>query len=189
MPLTIEVPEREMYGAIDPKTGRKTFTHTKAVTLTLEHSLVSISRWEAKWHKPYIGTEKTTEETLDYIRCMTISQNVDPEVYKALTDENLNQISEYIEDPHTATTIRKDPNSPKSREIITAEILYYWMVTYNIPIDICQKWHLKRLITLIEVFSIKNAPPKKMSASETTEALARRNALNDARRKKYNSKG
>lgn len=188
MPLQIEVPAQEMYGAVDPKTGRKMFTTSKATTLVLEHSLVSLAKWEAKWHVPYMGTEKTTEQTIDYIRCMTISQNVDPNVYKALTSENFDQIAAYIKDPHTATTVYRDPNTPKSREKVTAELIYYWMISYNIPIEF-QKWHLNRLIKLIEVFNVKNAPPKKMSASETTASLMRRNALNDARRKKYNSNG
>ena len=189
MPLTIEVPAGEVYGAIDPETGKKMFVRTKATSIVLEHSLISLARWEEKWHKPYIGTEKTDEETLDYIRCMTISQNVEPNVYKVLTNENINDIVKYIEDPHTATTVRENPNAPKSREIITAELIYYWMISYNIPIDICQKWHLNRLIMLIKVFSAKNAAPKKMSASERTAELMRRNALNEARRKKYNSRG
>lgn len=189
MPLTIEVPAHEMYGEIDPKTGRKMFTQTKATKITLEHSLISVAKWEEKWHKPYLNTEKTDEETIDYIRCMTISQNVDPNVYTALTDENLDEIARYIKDPHTATTIHKNQNTPKSKQVITAEILYYWMTTYNMPIEIFQKWHLNRLITLIEVFSIKNSPPKKMSASESMAEALRRDALNDARRKQYHSKG
>lgn len=189
MPLYIEVPAGEVYGEIDKVTGRRMFVKTKQTTLVLEHSLISLSKWEAKWHKPYLSTEKTEEETIDYIRCMTTSQNVDPNIYMVLTNDNINKIIEYIKDPHTAITIKKNPNAPKSREVITAELIYYWMITYNIPIEICQKWHLNRLLTLIEVCSIKNAPPKKMSASERQADLIRRNALNEVRRRKYNSNG
>lgn len=186
MPLTIEVPSGELYGEIDPETGRRMFTNTKATTITLEHSLLSLAKWEAKWHKPYISSEKTDEETLDYIRCMTITQNVNPDVYKVLTADNIRDIIAYIEDPHTATTIKENPNAPKSREIVTAELIYYWMISYNIPVDICQKWHLNSLLTLIRVFNIKNAPPKKMS---TSDILKRNAALNAQRRQRLHSRG
>lgn len=186
MPLQIYVPASETYGDVDPETGKQMFTQTKGVTLTLEHSLISISKWEAKWHKPFISSDKTEEETLDYIKCMTTTQNVDPNTFKVLTSENIRAITEYINDPHTATTVRENPNAPKSREIITSELIYYWMISYNIPVDICQKWHLNRLLMLIRVFNIKNAPPKKMNRSEM---LSQRAALNRARRARYNTNG
>lgn len=186
MPLEIDVPACELYGDIDPETGRKMFVHTKATKLKLEHSLISVAKWEAKWHKPYISSEKTTEETLDYVRCMTTIQNVDPNVYRALTKDNLNAIMEYIKDPHTATVVHENPGGKVNREIVTAELIYYWMISYNIPIEPFQKWHLSRLITLIRVFNVKNSPPKKMSRSEL---YSRNAALNRARRAKFNSKG
>lgn len=187
--LPIEIPDSEMW---DPnyvnekgeKIGR--FIPVKATVLNLEHSLVSISKWEAKWHKPFLNGEKNTEETLDYIRCMTITQNVDPNVYQCLTRENIEKITKYIEDPATATVFKETRNSPKSREIITSEIIYYWMISYNIPVEICQKWHLNRLLALIRVFNIKNAPPKKRSQSEIIRDYAHINEMN---RKRFNSKG
>lgn len=156
----------------------------KEQTLILEHSLLSVAKWESKWKKPFLGKgEKTSEEVLDYIRCMT-TNNVDPEVYNRLTTENLKSIMEYIEDPMTATTIN-ERDMKRNREIITSEIIYYWMIALQIPVEF-QKWHLNRLLTLINVCSIKNAPPKKMSKGE----LAKRNtALNEARRKKLNTNG
>lgn len=135
--------------------------------------------------KPFLVKDpKTVAETIDYIKCMTITQNVDPLVYNSLTNENIEEINHYIDLPMTATTFRED-NSPKSREIVTSELIYYWMISLNIPME-CQKWHLNRLLTLIRVCNVKNSPPKKMSRRE----LANRNAaLNAARRKKLNSKG
>ena len=161
---------------------------TKEQTLTLEHSLVSISKWEAKWHKPYLDKEeKPIEETIDYIRCMTLTQNVDPNVYTALSafPRILQQVSVYINQPMTATTFSKRNESP-NKEVITSELIYYWMVAYNIPFDPCQKWHLSRLLTLINICNVKNAPQKKMSRQET---LAKNRALNAARRKKMNTRG
>ncbi len=135
--------------------------------------------------KPFLTKDvKTVAETIDYIKCMTITQNVDPLVYNSLTNANIEEINHYIDLPMTATTFRED-HSPKSREIVTSELIYYWMISLNIPME-CQKWHLNRLLTLIRVCNVKNTPPKKMSRRE----LANRNAaLNAARRKKLNSKG
>lgn len=164
----------------------ETFVEPKIQVLSLEHSLVSLSKWESKWCKPFLHTdEKTTEETLDYIKCMTLTQNVDPSVYDKLTKQHILQINEYIEAPMTATTFSEDKNGKKNREIVTAELIYYWMIAYNIPFE-CQKWHLNRLITLVRVCGIKNAPPKKTSKKDLASRYA---ALNAQRRAKLNSKG
>lgn len=181
MPLTIAIPGREIY---DERRGE--FLYTKPTILTLEHSLMSISKWESKWHKPYLSREdKTTEEMIDYIRCMSLSSGVDPLVYSSLTRSAMNEIVAYIKDPMTATTISKGKQKP-SREIVTSELIYYWMTELNIPFEPCQKWHFNRLMMLIQVASIKKQPPKKMSKSE----LMRRNtALNAARRARYGSRG
>ena len=155
-------------------------------TLSLEHSLISLSKWESKWCKPFISTkDKTQEEIIDYIKCMTLTQNVEDDVYNRLSFENIKQINEYINAPMTATRFFNDKNVKTSREQITSEIIYYWMITLNIPFE-CQKWHLNRLLTLIRVCNIKNQPPKKMSRREI---LSRNAALNAARRKQFNSKG
>lgn len=155
-------------------------------TLSLEHSLISLSKWESKWCKPFISTkDKTQEEIIDYIKCMTLTQNVADDVYNRLSFENIKQINEYINAPMTATRFFNDKNVKTSREQITSEIIYYWMITLNIPFE-CQKWHLNRLLTLIRVCNIKNQPPKKMSRREI---LSRNSALNAARRKQFNTKG
>lgn len=162
------------------------FITTKEQTLTLEHSLVSLSKWESKWEKPFMAKEKRTiEESIDYIRCMTITQNVNPNAYHFLSDANIKEVNEYIELPMTATIFTRPDKKATNREIITAEIIYYWMIALNIPFE-CQKWHLNKLLTLINVCDIKSQPPKKMSRSEL---LARNKALNEARRKKLNNKG
>ena len=155
-------------------------------TLCLEHSLVSLSKWESKWHKPFLSkAEKSYEEIIDYIKCMTVTKNVDPEVYNHITSENMKQIDEYIEDPMTATTFSDDVSGKRNREIITSEIIYYWMITLGIPFE-CRKWHLNRLLALIRVCNVKNSPKKKMSVSSI---MARNAKLNAARRKVLNSKG
>ena len=156
-------------------------------TLLLEHSLVSLSKWESKWCKSFLSRpDKTHEETLDYIKCMTITQNVRPEVYNAITAEHIKKINDYISAPMTATCFsEKEQKGRLNNEIITSELVYYWMIALNIPFE-CQKWHLNRLLTLIRVCNVKNQPPKKMSKS----AIKSRNAaLNAARRQQLNSKG
>ena len=164
---------------------KEEFIPPKFQTIRLEHSLVSLSKWEAKWHKPFLdGKDKTPEQIIDYVRCMTITQNVNLDVYTRLTEGNLKDINDYIENPMTATTF-SDINQTPSREIITSEIIYYWMVAFNIPFE-CQKWHLNRLLTLIRVCNIKNNPPKKMGRNEI---LQRNKASYEARKKKLNTKG
>jgi hypothetical protein len=167
----------------DERSGE--FIPPKEKTIQLEHSLVSLSKWESKWCKPFLHSDKTGEEVLDYIKCMTLTQNVPPELYTKLSSKNIETINEYINAPMTATTFSDNGNSKKNREIVTSELVYYWMVAYNIPFE-CQKWHLNRLITLIRVCGVKNEPPKKMSKNE----IMKRNAeLNAKRRAKLNSKG
>ena len=165
---------------------KQEFISTKEQMLSLEHSLVSLSKWESKWCKAFLTKqEKTFEETLDYIKFMTLTQNVDPEVYKYLTNGNIDEVNRYIEAPMTATYFLEDKNGKTSREQITAELIYYWMISLNIPFE-CQKWHLNRLLTLIKVCNIKNTPPKKRSKKEI---MSRNAALNAARRKQLNTKG
>ena len=165
---------------------KQEFVEPKVCVLRLEHSLLSLSKWESKWCKPFLSSkEMSYEETLDYIKFMTITQNVKPEVYSRITSEHVRLIRDYINAPMTATTFREMPNQKHSREIITAELIYHWMIELNIPFE-CQKWHLNRLLTLIKVRNIKLQPPKKMSKRQTIANYA---ALNEARKKRYNTKG
>lgn len=180
--LHLTVPAREFYDEV-----KEEFIEVKEQTLVLEHSLISLSKWEAKWKKPYLTDEKKTkEEVLDYLKCMTVGKVPDDIVYRSLTMENVDDVINYINDPMTATII--SDNGPKTarREIITSEIIYYWMIAQQIPPEY-EKWHLNRLLTLIRVCSIKNNPKqKKMSKG----AIARQNrAINAARKKKYGTKG
>lgn len=178
--LKIIVPPTELYDEI-----KNEFIITKEYELQLEHSLVSISKWESTWKKPFLATKnKTKEEALDYIRCMTLTQNVDPSVYKNITSKQIQEISEYIDDPMSATTIA--PYTGKiNRDVVTSEIIYYWMIAFNIPLE-CQRWHLNRLMTLIQVCNVKNQPAKKMSQKEL---VARNKALNEQRKAQYKTKG
>ena len=179
--LQITIPSRELWDE-----EKNEFINTKEQVLQLEHSLVSLSKWEAKWCKTFLSKkDKTQEETIDYIKCMTITQNVNPDIYKYLTKENINEIQSYISAPMTATWFSDDNNSSPNREHVTSELIYYWMIAFNIPFE-CQKWHLNRLLTLIRVCNIKNKPAKKMSRSEI---MARNASLNAARRKQLNTKG
>lgn len=160
------------------------FLSIKETTIQLEHSLLSISKWESKWNKSFINTkDKTEEELIDYIKCMTITKNVDPNIYVCLTAENIQEIVNYINAPMTATTIRDTGKS--NHEMVTSELIYYWMISLNIPVKF-EKWHLNRLITLIRVCSIKNQPAKKMSRGEIIQRNA---ALNASRKKRWNTKG
>ena len=165
---------------------KQEFVEPRCQTLQLEHSLVSLSKWESKWQKPfYSKKEMTDEEALDYIKCMTLSKNVDPDVYTHITRENVKEVMDYIENPMTATTFGKNDKGQVNKEVITSELIYYWMIASNIPFE-CQKWHLNRLITLIRVCSIKNTPPKKRSKREI---MSRNAALNAARRQQMNTSG
>lgn len=176
--LTIIIPETELYDEIQNE-----LTIVKEQKLVLEHSLVSLSKWESRWHKPFLSKEdKTREETIDYIRCMTVN-SVDPAVYRCITASVINRVNAYISDPMTATTINEQQKP--NREVITAEIIYYWMVALQIPFE-CQKWHLNRLLTLINVCNIKNKPSKKMSPREV---MSRNASLNAARRKALHTRG
>lgn len=162
------------------------FIEPEVRVLQLEHSLVSIDKWESKWCKPFLSKkDKTDEEIIDYVKCMTITQNVNPEVYNHLTNENIQQIKDYIAAPMTATTFSDASDKKASREVVTSEVIYWWMIVNNIPFE-CKKWHINKLITLIRVCSAKNSPRKK----RPTKQIASNNyALNMARRKQLNSKG
>ena len=179
--LSIKIDETEIYDDTNNE-----FITVKAQTLLMEHSLISISKWEKKYHKSFLhNVDKfTLEEKLYYYKCMTITQNVDTTIYQCLGAKNIRKINDYINDPMTATTFPPS-NSPKSRDIITNEIIYYRMLKFGIPFE-CEKWHLNQLLTLINVCSVKEGPVKKMGPGE----LASRNrALNAKRRKQFNSKG
>lgn len=181
--LEVVIP-KETFEFFNEATGEFVYISDKDVKLQLQHSLVSLSKWEAKYKKPFLGKDdKTRDETLDYIKCMTITpKNVEDEIYKHIPSDIFSKITDYIHDTQTATWFREDKNRPKGRDTITAEIIYYWMISYNIPVDICQKWHLNRLLTLIKVFNEKNKKPRKTGKRE---AAANRQAILKARREQY----
>ena len=181
--LKIIIPAREDW---DPVKGE--FVNHREVALTLEHSLVSLSKWEMAHNKPFleeVSKGVQLEDLRDYVRCMTITQNVDPSVYSRLTAKNLQEITKYIEAPMTATTFHDMTPGGGKKEIMTAEVFYYYMTALNIPFE-CQKWHLNRLLTLIRVCAIKNSPDKKMSPSENRKW---RSQLNKSRRSKHGTRG
>lgn len=180
--ITIKSCKKEYYD--DNKCEFVNFSLDHDCKITLEHSLVSISKWESKWHKPFlIKDPKKNEELLDYIRCMIITQNVPNDIVYFLSDDDIKKINEYIGDPMTATTFHtnnnpKENNTTRKREIITSELIYYWMIENNIPPEY-QRWHLNRLLTLIRVCSIKNSSGNKMSKRDV---LAQNKSLNQARK-------
>lgn len=179
--LQIVIPALEYW---DEK--KEMFISEEEQVLQLEHSLISLSKWESKWCKSFLSTkELSREENMDYIRCMTITKNVSPDTYKRLTNQHIDQINEYIKAPMTATTFREGRGAKGRKRIITAELIYYWMVAFNIPVEF-QKWHLNRLLTLIRVCEIENSPKKKQSANDILRENA---ALNAARKAQLKTKG
>lgn len=158
---------------------RQEFTTQGGVELQLEHSLLSLSKWESKYEKPFLGkTEKTGEEVLDYIRCMMVGQNPRGEILQQLSKENLDAINDYVDRKMTATWFSDQPGAPRSSEVITSELIYYWMTVFHIPFE-CETWHLNRLFTLIRICNVKQSKPQKMSRAE----IAQRNRELNARRK------
>lgn len=165
---------------------KQEFVEPEYYTLELEHSLVSLSKWESRWCKSFLSKrEKTHEETIDYIKCMTLTENVPEEVYMRMTRGNVEEISRYIEAPMTATRVPEQPKSSASKDTVTSELIYYWMISLQIPVQF-ESWHLNRLLALIQVCNFKNQPPKKMSRRDI---MSRNQSLNAARRKQFNTKG
>lgn len=178
--LELQINEKEFFNEETSEVIR-----IPAQILRFEHSLSSIYDWESKWHKSFLNTkEKTSEEALNYLDCMLVDGNLHGiPVYALLTMDDIKKLNDYILEPMTATTFRESQNN--KRDVITAEIIYYWMTAMNVPFE-CDKWHLNRLLTLIRVCAIRNAPPKKMSKSDIRKRNA---ALNNSRKAKHNTRG
>lgn len=156
------------------------------VVIDLEHSLLSVSKWESIYNKPFLSSDsKTSEEILGYIEAMIVDPNLDSDVLKKLSKLNVEQIQNYIDSAQSATTFGQMPERRGPSEVITSELIYYWMVAFTIPFE-CERWHLNRLFSLIRICNIKNSKPRKMSRNE----LAQRNAaLNAQRRKELGTTG
>lgn len=164
---------------------KREFLKLPGYEVELEHSLLSLSKWESKYKTRFIGhTMNDVNQVLDYIRMMCVTPNVDPNFVLGLTKEMSEQIRVYIQTEHTATTIN-EVKTPRSSEAVSSELIYYWMTVYNIPFT-CETWNLSRLLMLIRICSIKQEKPKKMSRAE---ALSRQRSLNAQRRAQYNSSG
>jgi hypothetical protein len=179
--LTITIPGLELFNEVDNE-----FVETESFTLTLEHSLISLSKWEQFYEKPFLSNNgKSTEEVIEYVKFMCVTRNVPEDVFERLTEENVFEIQRYIDAKMTATWFNEPPGAPRSRDVITSELIYYWMITFQIPFE-CEKWHLNRLFTLIRVCNSKQAKPKKMSRAEV---VSRQRALNDQRRQQLGTRG
>ena len=178
--LTITIPSYELFNDVTQE-----FISENERVIHLEHSLLSISEWESRWNKPFLSNmEKTSNEIIDYVRCMTLTEGVPETAYLYIDNEQYKLINDYIAAPMTATTISEPPGKV-SREIMTSELLYYYMIAANIPFE-CERWHLNRLLTLIRICSIKSQPEKKRPINEVMKSNA---ALNAARKKQFNTKG
>ena len=178
--LTITIPSYELFNDVTQE-----FISEDERVIQLEHSLLSISEWESRWNKPFLSNmEKTSNEIIDYVRCMTLTEGVPETAYLYIDNEQYKLINDYIAAPMTATTISEPPGKV-SREIMTPELLYYYMIAANIPFE-CERWHLNRLLTLIRICSIKSQPEKKRPINEVMKSNA---ALNAARKKQFNTKG
>lgn len=182
--IQVKVPAGEVYDS-----RNEVFYYVeKDTTIQLEHSLISMQKWESKWHKPFlVEGKKTTDEAIDYIRCMCLTPNVKDDVFYCIPSSEQERISKYIDDPMTATWFRenKSPSVGGKKEVVTAEIIYYWMIKLNIPSEY-KKWHLNQLLTLIRVINAKDAPKKKHT---TKEILEEHRLINQANRKRFNTKG
>lgn len=191
--LQVTIPEQH-YEFFNEETEEFVNVNIKEVSFQAEHSLLSLKKWEQRWHKPFLGNgceDRTYEEMCDYIRCMTITPNIDPEIYHWIPESVMTKIVDYIKDPMSGTTIYENGlvGAQKSKnEIVSAEIIYYWMITLNVPVEF-QKWHLNQLLTLIKVINIKNSQGTKESKMDKKTAAKQRAALNAARRAKYKSNG
>lgn len=172
MPKKIIIPAREFFNE-----KKNEFVYTKPQEIVLEHSLISLRKWESKWRKPFLDEKrpKTNEEFIDYVRCMTL-KDYPYEIFDNMTYENIIEIQKYIDDPHTATWFAQDDKVLPSHKIITAEVLYSWMIQNDIPFDPCEKWHLNNLMTLIRVCAQQNMPAKKMSEKDILSQNANLNA-------------
>lgn len=181
--LEITIPPREVF-----LEEEGLFIQLQGGFLQLEYSLISISKWESKWHKPFLNEdeEKTSEEMIDYIRCMTVNRGVNPDLYNQLPLWVFEKVAEYIKDPMTASTITKKSGGQQGsigKEMVTSELIYYWMIAAGVPIE-CEKWHLSRLITLIRIVEVKNQDPKKNKLDQRA-AAAERARINKMNKAKY----
>lgn len=186
--IEINVPASSV---VDPDTNR-IYRVKKDQKIQLEHSLISIQKWESRWHIAYLKRDhqKTYEQIIDYIRCMTLTPNVADDVYYCIPDSELKRVAQYIDDPMSATRVHDAPpvksfGIGQKQDVVTAEVIYYWMIAMNIPYE-CRKWHLQQLLTLIRVINAKNAPKKKRPMKDV---LAEYRSINEENKKRFGTKG
>lgn len=179
--LRIVIPACELFNE-----ATEEFVNLEELSVDLEHSLVSLSKWESEWEVPFLGkTDKTEEQALSYIKMMIVNPEPAPEIYGRITNENINAVNEYINMRMTATWVNDPPSARAGRETITAELIYYWMIALGIPLE-CESWHLNKLLTLIKVCNLKNAPKKKMNSAEIAN---KQREMNAQRRAQMGSRG
>lgn len=182
--LEVTIPEQH-YEFLNENTNEFIYIDVKETTLSLEHSLISIRKWEEKWKKAFLEQEElSVEESRDYVRCMTLNSKVDNKIYNYIPDTVMVKIVEYMRDPMSATVISVVKPETK-KEVVTAEVVYAWLVNLGIPFEV-EKWHINKLLKLIQVLNIKNGTNKPLDAKT---AAAQRRAINKVNRAKYHSKG
>ena len=170
--LTISLINQDFF---DAETSE--FIEYPDMEIQLEHSLISMSKWESLFEKPFLAPgQRSRDEVLSYIGCMILTPGIDSSVVNRLGNNELSLIDAYISSKQSATTFGDLPARNKSSgETITSELIYYWMVAFNIPFE-CQTWHLNRLFSLIRILNLKQEKPKKMSRAEISARNAELNA-------------
>lgn len=155
----------------------KAYDGDTEVVLQFEHSLLSLSKWESKSKTPFLATPvKTAEVLLDYFEDMLLTPGTPPGIIYRLSPEQLKELTEYINDPMSASSVPQEGPNRRTPEITTSELIYYWMTALKIPFNPAETWHLNRLMMLIQIANYKNQPEKKRRPGQVLNDWREQNA-------------